>query len=80
MTREDMLARANRWTAGRYGIHVTKRMLEDWVHEGLVPGPRRVPNPGQRAARFDWPASSYAFAGPSIAGSEDSTAFGLKSG
>lgn len=59
MTREELLERANRWSAPRYGVRITRRTLEDWVHECLLPGPTQQPHPGQRAANWQWSVKSY---------------------
>jgi hypothetical protein len=59
VTREELLERANRWSVPRYGVRITRRTLEDWVHECLLPGPTQQPHPGQRAANWQWSAKSY---------------------
>ena len=60
MNRDQILERANRWVGPRYGSRIGKRRLHDLVHEELVRGPARAPHPGQRAARWEWSAASYA--------------------
>ncbi len=59
MKKQEFLNRVNKFTIKNYSITITDRLLTDWVHEGLVPGPTRVSNPGHRDPRWEWPRGSY---------------------
>lgn len=59
MDRKAFIERANKWSKNRYGVTVSNRSLDDWVSEGLIPGPTRAAIPGKRGSQRIWSARSY---------------------
>jgi len=47
LDRKAFIERANKWSKNRYGVTVSNRSLDDWVSEGLIPGPTRAAIPGK---------------------------------